>query len=75
MMMKGRDAIASVVITGLLVVGVVLALTLPFLRTIYATEIDAWWRGVLNAIGISVPMYYAMAVPLSVVLIWWRFKR
>jgi hypothetical protein len=75
MMMKERHAIAPFVITGLLMVAIILALALPILRTTYATEIDAWWIGVLKAIGVPLPMYYAIAVPLSAVLIWWRFKR
>jgi hypothetical protein len=52
-----------------------LALALPILRTIYAAEINAWWYGVLKSIGIPVPLYYVVAVPLSAAVIWWRFKK
>jgi hypothetical protein len=75
MIMKERYAVAPVVITGLLLVAIILALALPILRTIYAKEINAWWFGVLESSGIPVPLYYVVAVPLSVALIWWRFKR
>jgi len=75
MMMNARHTVAPGVITGLLVVAIILALALPILRTIYATEINAWWVGVLERSGIPVPLYYAVAFPLSLALIWWRFKR
>jgi hypothetical protein len=74
-MMKERYAVAPVVITGLLFVAIILALVLPILRTIYATEINAWWFGALESSGIPVPLYYVVAVPLSAILIWWRFKK
>jgi hypothetical protein len=74
-MTKEQHAIAPVVITGLLIVAIILALALPILRAIYATEINGWWFGVLESIGIPVPLYYVVAVPLSAALIWWRFKK
>jgi hypothetical protein len=74
-MINGRHCIAPLVITTLLIVGAILALVLPVLRTIYATEIDAWWTGVLKTAGIPTALYYAIAVPLSVALIWWRFRK
>lgn len=53
----------------------ILALALPILRTIYVTEINVWWDGVLEKVGIPVPLYYVVAVPLSAVFFWWRFKK
>jgi hypothetical protein len=74
-MIKKRHTHAPVMITALLLVAIILALALPILRTIYATEINTWWYGVLEKGGIPVPLYYAVAIPLSAVLIWWRFKK